>query len=296
MPKEQEDTSLDDIIGNKPSADDRLDGNAPEEPFGEEPEEKDEAAKAAKDEEGDDKPEPGDDNEDEQPKGKAKADKGDAAAGLTKGILGERTRRQAAEKERDDLRKRLEALERGQQQPQPAPQAQSRAERPDPKRDPEGAARWDAQQADDRAWNDRVNLTQSFMKRTVGAEEYQAKEDVFLETYANDPAMMARLRQSPNPAEFAYEEGRKIIMQREIGDDPAAYRERLRAELLQDPEFIAEVRKQLGADDDEIEEEKPRKPAVPNSLGKSNSAAPRSPQKVFDGDAPLADILNGVGN
>lgn len=61
--------------------------------------------------------------------------------------------------------------------------------------------------------------------------DYKEKEDVFLALAKDDPTLVVKLRQAQNPAKFAYETAVKHKALEEIGD-PVAYREKVKAELL----------------------------------------------------------------
>ena len=200
------------------------------------------------------------------------------AAGLRRETVTERGRRQTAEAERDAarrereadrqemarLRGQLEQLSRqqqpAQQQPQQAPAA------PDRWTDPEGYDKWRDAQVEARFQAQLQEREQQRARFSFEDAAAQHGQDAFAEAYRaldsldpRDPANRAqgqRVMASPNPGEalmrwYANEKAR-----REIGADPAAYRERLRTELtdpaklLEDPatreRIIAQLRAEAG--------------------------------------------------
>lgn len=221
----------------------------------------------------------------------------------------ERTKRQAAEARATALERELADLKAGkQQQPQPQkPQPRQIPERPDPFTDPDGARRWDddrqterEQAADQRDFENRCGLSESFMIEIKGEADYREKEEAFGEAVKANPALSAQLRRSANPAKFAYEQGKKYLALKEIGDDPVAYRERLRAEL--EAELKAKGGEGgEGEKPDADQGEQPTQPApkptlkaaIPQTLAKvvSAAAAPREPGKQWNGPTPLTDII-----
>lgn len=83
---------------------------------------------------------------------------------------------------------------------------------------------------------ERINLSREIMAETKS--DYADKEARFVQMAQADPSLVAKMNASPNPAKFAYETAAKAIADEaklklldEIGD-PAAYREKLKQELL----------------------------------------------------------------
>lgn len=158
-------------------------------------------------------------------------------------LKSEREKRQEAAKRADEAEKRaldaeerIKAYERKmlaadqpryQQTHQPQPQWQ----RPDPWSDPEGAMAYD---------RDHILATshmQVFETRVAVSEELMASKpdfaqmkDIFVEAARANPMLARQMVDHPLPAKFAYEQGKKIAAQREVGDDLEAYKARLREE------------------------------------------------------------------
>lgn len=62
--------------------------------------------------------------------------------------------------------------------------------------------------------------------------DFDEKMDAFSDAVKGNPALVAGLRSHPNPALFAYTEGEKHQLYKEIGSNPAAYKEKMKAEIL----------------------------------------------------------------
>jgi hypothetical protein len=275
---EQEAAMPDEEEFNPQDMDDILDGNVvdefnpkPGEVVGEEG--KDQGGAEAKGEQGQDKGS-------EPPKEPTPPSEDDDLAGKetipVKQALDERRKRQDAEKRTKELEDEIAKLRTQPQQQQQQPQQQ----RPDPYSDPDGAAAWDRAQADERDFELRCELTRDTWMDLKS--DYEQKEAAFLEEVDKNPALRLSLRQSSNPAKFAYEQGSKLLLQREIGDDASAYRERIREEVR--AEIEAEAQQQT------TPQAKP-KPRVPQSLAKETSAPVASKDESWDGPTPLDKVL-----
>lgn len=190
-------------------------------------------------------------------------------------------------RKRQDLERRLEELTRAAQQPQQQPQhqppqQQRLPQRPDPWTDPEGAAQYDRMMFQHQLFETRVVTSKEMMR--MMKSDFDEVEKVFIEAASNDPYLEQQLVNHPMPARFAYEQGRKIMLMREIGDDPEAYKQRVREELLAE---MAGNQPQQPA---------PAAPAAPKSLANAASKQPRLKNGQFaagDGIASLDDILGG---
>lgn len=189
-------------------------------------------------------------------------------------LHGERERRQAAERQ-------LEAIR----------QQQAQVVEPDPYEDPDGFASFRQQQhAQQQAqqgqenlqnilMNERINITEVIARQNHA--DYEQVKDVFADAALQNPALIAGLREAPDPAGYAYREGQKIIAQQEIGDDPAAYREKIKAEIL------AELRtEQTDAD----KAEQTLRSSIPNHLAGQRSISARNGPE-WSGPESLDDIF-----
>ncbi len=194
----------------------------------------------------------------------------------------ERRKRQDLERQVADLTQRFQQFSQQPQQQRQPELPQQAPERPDPFTDPVGAFEWQQQQFEDRLFNASVLMSRAMVSKEP---DFEAAESAFFEAAKANPMLHAQLRSHPMPAQFAYEEGRKLLAQREIGADPAAYRAKLEAE----------IRAQLQA---ELGQTKPAqaqtpKASAPKSLAGTPSAQPRDPRGRFSGPASLDEILGG---
>lgn len=190
-------------------------------------------------------------------------------------------------RKRQDLEKRLKDLERQIMPPQQhQPQQQQRPpqqvpQRPDPWTDPDGAAAYDRAQQHYALYETRVSLGEEIMRSAK--PDYDEVVSVFREIASNDRMLAHQLVNSPNPAKFAYEMGKKLKLMSEIGDDPTAYETRLREK------WEAERAAQTPA----APMPAPKAPA-PKSLAGTPSAQPRDTKGKFasyDGPASLDELL-----
>lgn len=131
--------------------------------------------------------------------------------------------------EKAALKQRLEALERPTVKQEP-----EKAVKPDPLLDPEGYEQYLEKKFEERILNNQREASLAQAHRTYKTE--------FEEAYAAaqkavDPALRARMQQSRDPGETLIEWHRELKTKAEIGGDLKAYKERLRKEALEDPEF-----------------------------------------------------------
>ncbi|MCB0133562.1 MAG: hypothetical protein KDD75_00440 [Caldilineaceae bacterium] len=194
-------------------------------------------------------------------------------------------------RKRQDLERQLAELAKTVQQPQPNPQQQQQPvqqrrmpERPDPWVDPEGAARYDQMLFQHQLFETRV-ITSKELMRSIKTD-FDDVEKVFIEAASADPYLEHQLISHPMPAKFAYEQGRRIMLMKEIGDDPEAYKARVREELM------AEL-----AEQQPTQQVQPAAvaPGTPKSLATTASTQPRNKNGTFasGGPASLEDILGG---
>lgn len=128
--------------------------------------------------------------------------------------------------------------------------------------------------------NERLNTSEMMLRDKIGAEKVDAAVAEFKAAAAADPALMTKLYTQPDPYGWLQKEVERRRAQAEIGDDPAAYKARLRAEW--------EAEQQTAVN-------QPASPALAGrapSLAGVRSAMPRS-APVVTGPTPLSDIFNG---
>lgn len=178
-------------------------------------------------------------------------------------------------RKRQELEKQFVELQRAIQAQQPQPQA------PDLYADPEHYAATLRSHVEQANFATRVEVTELVMSEKH--PDYAEKRDLFIATAEQDPALIMKMMKSANPAKFAYDMGRKIAVEREVGNDPAAYREKVRAELMQE----------LGINPSAPAAPKSLSAPVPKSLASIPSAPARAPNGQFrsNGPTPLSDII-----
>jgi hypothetical protein len=174
-------------------------------------------------------PEP---EEDEEP---APARDGEAVV-PRRALEDERSKRQnwveraaKAEAERDMLNKQLEEARRATQAPPPPPQYQ--ASGPDPSTDPVGFVQWRSREDAKERLNERLNLSELLLRKEVGDEKVDAAIHDFQEAAKQNQSLFHKLYAQPDPYGWAFKEVEKLRVMNEIGDDPAAYKAKLLAEV-----------------------------------------------------------------
>lgn len=172
-----------------------------------------------------------------------------------------------AETERDELRKQVEAAQR----PQPAAEQQQPPS-------PEQRAR------EEEAFRYRLDASEMLLRRDIGDDKVVALQEEFIAAQQADPSLYQRLKHQPDPYKWALQQMEAIRLQKEIGDNPAAYRERVRAEL--EAEIMAKGSNGNGAPAPRVS---PAAGMAP-SLASARSAAPRS-APAWTGEPSLAQIL-----
>ena len=175
----------------------------------------------------------------------------------------ERRKRQDVEKKLDEALKRLSNLE-GQNRRQ-----DDRPRQVDPLVEPEAFVA----ELEYARFQDRLRLSEDFIKDKVGSDQYAAAEQAVLVTASNDPRFYEwfgkRLTQEANPARFTFEIGNKIIEARENAD-PVKVRQKLKDELRD------ELIKELGLSPSSDTPSAPA-PRIPTSLADARSVGPRTP-------------------
>lgn len=190
-------------------------------------------------------------------------------------LEGERKARQdwkekalVAEGEMAELRRQLEEARK------PPSQSAPVAQPIDPSVDPQGFVG----RVQEVMLNERLNTSEMMVRKELGGEKVDAMIAEFKTLAQADPALFAKLYQQPHPYEWAHKEVEKAKALREIGEDPAAYRARIRAE----------IEAEIGA----APTAEAARPALPGpSLATARNAAPRS-APAFSGPDSIEDILS----
>ncbi len=181
------------------------------------------------------------------------------------------------------LERQVEELTRKVTAPRPEPE--KRPEVPDPIVDPTGFQ----QHLADERFRERTELTREIMIDSVGEEKFAAAEAAFIQAARADPELAAQLRQAPNPARFAYQQGTKLLESRA---DPVRDRAKLEEEIT------AKVMAKLGLSPDGTPlGPKPAaagaaaKTVSPTSLADSRSVAGPAAGPAWDGPKPLSSLI-----
>lgn len=206
----------------------------------------------------------------------------------------EADKRRAAEAREQELLNRLSVLEQrmlaqGAQQPQQRQPQQPERKRPDPLLDPEGAEAYDNEtRAQERKELD-FNLSCRFARLEHKEVFDEAFKAVSTAIQQGDMALQAQIKTSNDPGGdiVRWYQQRKVFS--EVGPDPLAYREKLREELLKDPEFIAKAietaRQQAGGQNgsrpNTVTKLPPSLSAVSGGSAKQSGADDNSDASVF---------------
>ena len=119
--------------------------------------------------------------------------------------------------------------------------------------------------------NERFNMSEMLVRQQY--KDVDDKVNVFMEAARENPALVAALHQQRNPWDFAYREGARMLMLKEVGDDPAAYRAKIEAEIR--AQLQSQAQPQVN---------------VPSSLNGARSVASRS-APAWTGPTDLGNIL-----
>lgn len=117
----------------------------------------------------------------------------------------------------------------------------------------------------------KAEMSEEAMIEKIGAEKYQEYFLEFAPMANQDPMLMAQLHKASNPAKFMVDTIEQTRLQREIGSDPAGYKQRLRDELK--AELLAEMKGEMQAQRQAVESEAKRA-ALPRTIANAGTAAP----------------------
>lgn len=178
-------------------------------------------------------------------------------------LLDEREKRQLAQREAEDLRKRLAAYEAQRQQQPP----------PDFHDDPEARLLMERTQVQEMIWNQRLDTSEMIARQAYGSQAVDQARDAFMQAAQQNPALGVELRRQTHPYDFVVNWHNRQRVIEEVGTDPAAYRAKLEAELRE--KILAEMQTQPAI--------APRPPATLSSApaaGRAGDARPRG--SAFD--------------
>jgi hypothetical protein len=147
--------------------------------------------------------------------------------------------RDALKAERDKLATEQAAFRRHiQSQQEKTASKDDEPKAPDPLIDPEGYQKFIEQRFDARLLNERRESSLQLARRTY-KEEFDEAYNLALERV--DDVLRARMQKSADPGETLMQWHRENKLHAEVGTDPAAYRKKLREDLLKDDEFRKEA-------------------------------------------------------
>lgn len=137
------------------------------------------------------------------------------------GLLEERRKRQ-------ELERRLEAIEAERAQPRPEPPQ-------------EGTVEWvqhlNAEQERVR-WNDKLDTSEMLARQHYGEDIVTEAQQAFMDAVRADPALYGKLQEARHPYDFVVKWHKQQALLTEVGQDPDAWRkaerERLKEELLKE--------------------------------------------------------------
>ena len=184
-------------------------------------------------------------------------------------LLSERERRQAAEREAQELRAKTQPV-------------------PDVWENPAAFVEGKVKEVESRLLTEadkraEVRARELFLSYTEGEArgrytDYDQMREVFSQEVQRNPVLISQLASAPNPAEFIYQQGRIARELQQVGGNLSAYRQRIEAE----------VRAKLEA---EYAAKPQRTAAVPQSLNSEPSRGAGIQGAVWNGPTPLEDIL-----
>jgi hypothetical protein len=126
--------------------------------------------------------------------------------------------------------------------------------------------------------NERLNTSEMLARAKY--PDMDEKLALFEDACKQNPALGLAINSQRHPWEYVYKEGERLALQKEIGTDPASYRERIKAELLKEMQEAVPVQASATAP-----------VRLPQSLAGARSTAARS-APAFTGPTPFDQILN----
>jgi len=171
------------------------------------------------------------------------------------------------------------------QKPKPEPQ-----QKPDWFENPEGATRHEVQQT---VTPQLDQITQTLMANAqivagikYGDDKVAEAEQAFIDAVKSqklDPADFQKVANSPNRYAAAVQWHQRQLAQAEIGDDPAAYKAKLEAEVRE--KVLAELQQGEG------QQTQQRQATMPSNFATARNVANRSNGPAWSGPASIQDIF-----
>lgn len=199
----------------------------------------------------------------------------------------------AAEQARAELlAKQLEEAKRPPTTPTPqaAPLQQYIAPPPDPRVDPAGWAQDFAVRAQHAMLNERLNTSETMLRDKLGDAKVDEYVGAFKAAAEKDPQLFGKLYSQPAPYQWLVREMDRQRAHADIGDDPAAYRSKLEAELR--AKWEQEVAEQSANGGNGRTVTVSPAAGLPPSLANARSVAGRT-APTFTGPPPLEELFPG---
>jgi len=200
------------------------------------------------------------------------------------GVKGEKTVAEAdgimaaymAEKKKRQLyEQQLQQLQQRQQKQEPEPEFDWT--------DPKKTIKQETQRLEQQFTEKLLNMSEYACKQRH--EDYDQKYELFTEMALNNPAIINQMLTQADPAEWAYQQASKQAAMREIGDDPVAYREKLKEEIK--AQLLHEMG---GGKKNDIEEKIQKAAGIPPAAAGLRAKATNSSKDLLLDD-PLASVF-----
>lgn len=120
--------------------------------------------------------------------------------------------------------------------PKPKPE-----DEPDPLLDPQGFLEHMRREWQEQILNERRESSLRFAHRTHGDKFSEAYAEAQQAMARGDRALQARMQASPDPGETLVQWHQEQKTMKEVGNDPATYKQRLLDEALKDPAYLAKA-------------------------------------------------------
>jgi hypothetical protein len=188
-----------------------------------------------------------------------------------------------AETKHKELQRQFEDAQRRATAPPPQPQAPPQPP-PDPATNPQGWAQHVVQQQQAALLNERLNNSEMMLADKIGAEKLNEYVQEFRSLANADPTLFGKLYSQPHPYAWLTREVDRLRLVRDVGDDPAAFREKI----------LAEGRAKWEAEAKQAPAPSPAAGMQP-SLGTARSVAGRT-AGAWTGEPSLEDVLAPIQN
>ena len=137
-----------------------------------------------------------------------------------------------AETKHKELQRQFDEAQRRATAAPPPPQAAPPPQQPppDPQADPRGFANHLMQQQAATLLNERLNNSEMMLREKIGDEKLGEYVEDFRQMAQADPTLFGKLYSQPHPYNWMTREVDRLRLVRDVGSDPAAYRDKILAE------------------------------------------------------------------